>query len=55
MLKWFFANVVFSCFILSIALSTSEALRDYWDRRYRKIKIIIIIIAQLNGQIGFEI
>ena len=31
-----------------LTLSTSEALGDYWDRRYRKIKIIIIIIMLSN-------
>ena len=46
MLSLFFSDDL--CFSL-------EALTDYWDRRHRKIKIIIIIIAQLNGQIGFEI
>ena len=33
--------------ILSIALSTSEALRDHWDRRDRKVKIIIIYIIKI--------
>ena len=41
--------MIINCWsILSITLSTSEALRDDWDRRYIKIKIIIIIINDAN-------
>ena len=47
----FLCKCIFSWSILSITLSTSEALRDDWDRRYRKIKIIIIIINVLESQL----
>ena len=39
-------------FNVTMTLTTSEAFRDYWDRRYRKIKIIAIINETQSDPVG---